>query len=251
MSRWQKLAWLLTASQIALGTVILLLGVLALSWRLNNDPATRPPVSQNPLTPAMGFVDDDSDSEAETDTAGSNIDEEAAHGKTSPFLNHRKTHRFSLPADPRTPTAKNNDLLSITRTRRPGITESEEIWDELEDDSLADLSPHSLRWDSSRSTPLLRPKSAADARDDGPTESTALLARSSTGRSYRDHRRRRSAPALDLGERERRRRSASSQEALGGWWKMKWWKGKEDKGKGVGNGNGNGNGSGNGNGNGG
>lgn len=200
----------------------------------------------------MGFVDDNSDSEAETETAVSNMDEETANGKTSPFLKHRKTHRLSLPGDALTPTAKNNDLLSITRLRRPGITESEEIWDELEDDSLADLSPYSLRKSSARSTPLSRPKSTADPADDEPTESTGLLARSTTGRSYRDHRRRRSAPLLDLGERERRRRSASSQEALGGWWKMKWWKGKEkeDKGKGVGNGNGNGNGNGSGNGNG-
>ena len=66
--------------------------------------------------------------------------------------------------------------------------------------------------------------------DEVPPNSSGFLARSGTGRNYRDHRRRRSAPALDLRHAERRR-SASNQEAEGGWWKMHWWKG-DWKGKG-------------------
>ena len=181
----------LTTPQIALGTVILLIGVLALSWRLNNDPTTRPSVSQNTLTPGMGFVDDDSDSEAEGNTIKSQADEEAglANGKGSPFHNHRKDHRVSSPNDLRTPTTKNNDSLSITRLRRKGITESEEIWEELEDDAIAEMSPFSRR---------------GNAMDEIPNESTALLARSGTGRSYRDKRRRRSTPILETQERRER-----------------------------------------------
>lgn len=242
----------LTTPQIALGTVILLVGVLALSWRLNNDPTTRPSVSQNTLTPGMGFVDDDSDSEAKGNTIKSQADEEAglANGKGSPFHNHRKDHRVSSPNDLRTPTTKNNDSLSITRLRRKGITESEEIWEELEDDTIAEMSPFSRRKSSARSISSSRHQSRGNAMDEIPNESTALLARSGTGRSYRDKRRRRSTPILETQERrERRRRSASSQEALGGWWKMKiWWRGNErkDKGKDTGNGTGNSNGNGNG-----
>ena len=195
----------------------------------------------------MGFVDDDSDSEVEGNTLKSQSDAEAnvANGKESPFHHHR----ISSPNDPRTPTTKNNDLLSITRLRRKGMTESEEIWDELEDDTLAELSSFSRRRSSVRSTPSSKPPSQEDAMDHSPNESTALLARSGTGRSYRDRRRRRSAPILETQERERRRRSTSSQEALGGWWKMKhWWRGREwkDKGKGKGTINGNSNGSGDG-----
>ncbi|CAD6586004.1 MAG: hypothetical protein ASARMPREDX12_002173 [Alectoria sarmentosa] len=148
---------------IALGTVILLVGVLALSWRLNNDPTIRSSVSQNTLTPGMGFVDDDSDSEVEGNTLKSQSDAEAnvANGKESPFHHHR----ISSPNDPRTPTTKNNDLLSITRLRRKGMTESEEIWDELEDDTLAELSSFSRRRSSVRSTPSSKPPSQEDAMD--------------------------------------------------------------------------------------
>ncbi|KAL9070718.1 MAG: hypothetical protein Q9161_004651 [Pseudevernia consocians] len=169
---------LLHALLIALGTVILLIGVLALSWRLNNDPTTRPSVSQNTLTPGMGFVDDDSDSEAKGKTLISQADEEAnpADGKGSPFRSHRNSHHICSPDDPRTPTTNNNDLLSITRLRRKGITESEEIWEELEDDALAELSPFSRRKSSARSTSSSKIPSPGNSLDEIPNESTALLA---------------------------------------------------------------------------
>lgn len=244
--------------------MILLVGVLALSWRLNNDPTTRPPVSQNPLTPGMGFVDDDSDSEAEANTLFSPIDEEAAlpngSGKESPVLHHRPIRPTSWPHGPRTPTMQDNDILSATRLRRKGITESEEIWEELEDDTLTELSPFSQRRRSSvQTTPNLRPRSQGQVpgnaidEEETPDESSPLLSRSGIGRSYRDKRRRRSAPMLETQtqDRERRRKSVESQEATGGWWKMKeWWYGsnssRNGKGKGKGPDNGHGNGAANG-----
>ena len=184
----------------------------------------------------MGFVDDDSNSEAEIDIMNPQTDEETnlAKSKESPLVNHRKSTCVSSLIDPRTPTTKNNDLLAITRLRRKGITESEEIWEELEDDTLAELSPFSRRKSSARSTLPSKSIFQGITMDENPDESTALLARSGTGRSYRNKRRRRSASVVEAAEREWRRRSVSSQEALGGWWKMKWWKGKEGKGKGTG-----------------
>ena len=66
--------------------------------------------------------------------------------------------------------------------------------------------------------------------DEAPIESTALL-RAGTGRSYRD-RRRRSMPGL---ETRRRSLDGQTQEAVGGWWKMKkWWYGSTGTGKGKG-----------------
>lgn len=193
----------------------------------------------------MGFVGDDSDSEAGGSTLSSQVDEEAilANGKESPFHDHRNSHCIFSPDGPHTPNTKNNGLLSITRLRRKGVTESEEIWEELEDDAFPGLTPFSRRKSSARSMPASKPPSRRDLIDEIPNESTALLARSGTGRSYRDRRRRRSTPILETQGRERK--SASSQEALGGWWKMRdWWRGKERKNKGKGSSNGDGNGSG-------
>ena len=236
--------------QIALGTIILLLGVLALSWRLSDDASTRPPVSQNPLTPGMGFVDDDSQSEFGTDVTMSETDEEAllANGEGLPFLKQPLSHRRTSIDDPRTPTSKNDDLLNITRLRRHGMTESEEIWEELEDDSISQLSPFPHRKSSAQSAVSSTPASRGSPEDAAPNESTALLPRTSTSRSYRNKGRRLSRHVSESQEHERRRRkSASSQDAIGEWWKMKrWWKGKKRKGNDYSDGNENGNGAGNG-----
>ena len=214
--------------------MVLLIGVLALSWRLNNDPATRPSVSQNTLTPGMGFVDDDSDPEAEANTLRIQADEEVdlANGRDSSFRNLR----ILSTSDSRTPTMKNNDLLSITRLRRNGITESEEIWEELEDDALAEMLPFLRRRSSAQSNPSLNLHSRESPPNENTNEPTTPLARSGTGRSYRNRRRRRSTPNMGTQERERSRRSASSQEITDSWWKFKtWWREGErrDKGKGT------------------
>lgn len=201
--------------QIALGTVILLAGVLALSWRLENDTSTRPTLSQPPLTPGMGFIDD-TDSEPSTPANGSH--EEAGLTPTR----HRRATSLNVNY-PRTPT-------SAYKT----ITESDEIWEDLEDDAVSPLQPFHLRRSSARSTPSPNPKQSAPSAGTAasPNESTALLARTGTGRSYRDKRRRRSAPGIDLrgvSNTQGRRKSPAQQEATGGWWKMKWWKEKRWK----------------------
>ena len=190
----------------------------------------------------MGFVDNDSESEAESNTLSDQAHSEVdlASGKESPYHNHRP---LSL-NNTRTPGIKNHDLSSITHLRRKDITESEEIWEELEDDAHVDLSPSSRRRGSAPSNPLVsRPR--ANTLDEDANDSTTLLARSGTGRSYRDRRRRRSIPISEAQERQRVGRSALSQVASGSWWKVITWRignEKKDKGKDTGNCIGNGSG---------
>ena len=190
----------------------------------------------------MGFVDDDSESEAESNplSARAHAEVNLANSKESPSHKHPT---LSL-NDPRTPEIKNHDLSSISRFRRKGITESEEIWEELEDDALVDLSPSSRRRSSAPFNPL-DSRLRRNLLDEDTNESTTLMARSGTGRSYRDRRRRRSIPISEIQERQRVGRSASLQEASGSWWKvMTWWIGKEKKDQGKDTGNSIGNGSG-------
>ena len=230
--------------QIAVGTVILLLGVLALSWRLNNEPTSRPPVSQSPLTPGMGFVANETESEVETEVAVSETDEEAslASGERSLLLKHPSIYQHSSPTY--TQSHKPNiDTLSISRLRRHGITESEEIWEELEDDRISEISPLQHRKSSAPPTSPLNLTVGGNSIDRTPNESTALLSRAGTGRNYRDKERRRSTHLAEASQHRRRKRSGSSQDALGGWWKMKhWWSKKGRRGKHGGDDQGNGNG---------
>lgn len=190
----------------------------------------------------MAFVDNDSESEPESNplSAQAHSEVDLANGKESPFHDDRT---LSL-NNTRTPGVKNHDLPSITRLRRKGITESEEIWEELEDDALVDLSPSSRRRGSAPSNPS-KSRPRGNILDEDANDSTTLLARSGTGRSYRDRRRRRSIPISEAQERQRVGRSASSQEASGSWWKAITWRignEKKDKGKDTGNCNGNGSG---------
>ena len=212
-------------SKIALGTLILLSGVLCLSWRLNTDPTTRPPVAQNPLTPGMGFVDDSDDSDVENGTAAvkPDVEEDVVDSNKKIFFAPNQRRKRSHTTNRRTSTTRNNDLLAVTQLRRKGITESEEIWEELEDDTVDELSTsfksrrHSTMSTSAKHTPQA-------TTDSIPDESSLLLGRSNTGRSYRDKKERRSAPALEGGKK-----AVESQEAIEGWWKLWWWRGRKNR----------------------
>ena len=204
---------LLIREKISLGTVILLVGVLALSWRLN-DPNARPLTAQTPLTPGLGFVDSESESEAETSLLLDG-DEEADRP--------RSNGRMLSPIF-KTPTTTNSKFYGSTKSRRSGILETEEILEELEDDALPELfSPAAShhRRTSARSTPS-KVTAGHENEDPRSDESCFLLGRTGTGRSYRDRRRRRRSEPSVASDR----RGHSSAESLQEWWKMKWWKGK-------------------------
>ncbi|CAO1598869.1 hypothetical protein XANCAGTX0491_002623 [Xanthoria calcicola] len=229
---------LLHALLIALGTLILLGGVLALSWRLH-DPTTRPTVPQTPLAPGMGFIDSENDTESSSPLLPSHDDEEALNAKRNGSLSS------PLLADVKTPTTKtDNEFLSPhPRSRKRAMTETEEILEELEDDTLTELfspSPFSHRRRSSaRSTPSKARRQSTDDRQPADDEATALLGRTGTGRSYRDRRRRRRSEPSVMGSGRRRRSGDGSQDALGGWWKMGWWRSRDGKGKDADDGGGN------------
>lgn len=190
----------------------------------------------------MGFVDSPCSSSLSLSlNRSTGFDEDSAPLRYSqPFFGRGKSSFDDDDEDddePHTPPAKESDQMIVSRTRRKTITESQEIWEELEDSSLPPLSPFSYRRASSRSTPfdgvVAGAAAAADEADDVfPHEGTALLGRerSSTMRTYRS-RRRRSTPVAGR-EGRGRERSGSAQAATGGWWKMRWWgDGREGKGK--------------------
>jgi hypothetical protein len=204
----------LHALLIALGTAILLSGVLALSWRLS-DEQTQPAVTQSALTPGLGFVED-TDNEEYSDSYAA--DEESTVNQE---------HLALLNGEPMTPTTKLDTVLGATRHVRKTIrlTEADEIWGELEDDD-AKTSP---------SRPLLhRPATVGDPSTE-PDESTSLLRSSSLSR----RRRRRptgfpgftARPEPRSSSKSRSGKRRSMQDATGGFWKMHWWR-RRGRGKG-------------------
>ncbi|KAL8998973.1 MAG: hypothetical protein Q9169_002079 [Polycauliona sp. 2 TL-2023] len=221
---------LLHALLITLGTLILLGGVFALSWRLH-DPATHTTVPQTPLTPGMGFIDSESDTEASSPLLPTQNDEEALNAKRNGIL------ASPLLGDPKTPTATTNNEPFTThfRSRKRGMTETEEILEELEDDTLTELfspSPFSHhRRSSARSTPSKARTPNVNESQPADNETTALLGRTGTARSYRDRRRRRRSEPSVTGSGRPRGSRDGSQDTLGEWWKMRWWRSRDGKGK--------------------
>ncbi|QSZ34830.1 hypothetical protein DSL72_007689 [Monilinia vaccinii-corymbosi] len=205
----------LHAGLIALGTAILLSGVLALSWRLNEEQ-TQPAVAQSALAPGLGLVEDTDDS-SESYTA----DEEAAIGAE---------HQALLNGEPMTPTTKLDTIIGATRHVRKAvrISEVDEIWGELDDDA------NSIHTRANRPRPP-KPNSAPavsrsstyfeEAGSSIPDEHTSLLHRQASS-SRRRRRRSTGFPGFMARPTPRKKRStrSDSQDATGGWWKMKWWK---------------------------
>lgn len=123
---------------ITLGTVILLSGVLALSWRLSDEQHT-PGVGQSSLAPGLGMVDDtDGEEEEEELLLSSTRDEEnvpAANYKYNTFDNRegniaRRSRPDPLPLG-RPPTISRRK----TSFAQPWA-ERREIWGVLDDDEV-------------------------------------------------------------------------------------------------------------------
>jgi magnesium transporter len=204
----------LRAGLIALGTVVLLSGVLALSWRLS-DEQTQPAVAQSALAPGLGFIEDTDNEEYDEAVTP---DEEAIISAEYERLQN---------GEPMTPTTKFDTVLGATRNVRRAVRvrEADEIWNELDDDAKASPPRPPPRSTSMRSEVVTELEGGAEM----PTESTSLL-HSST---FQRRRRRRSTgfPGFTArpSPRSSRRKSVELQPAMGGFWKMSWWRDKRGK----------------------
>ncbi|KAF3768774.1 hypothetical protein M406DRAFT_250909, partial [Cryphonectria parasitica EP155] len=125
---------------IALGTVILLSGVLALSWRLSDEQHT-PGVGQSSLAPGLGLVEDTDGEEDEEEeglllgTTGDEDDILPTTYKYNTFDNfERDTVRRGRP-DP-LPLGRSSAKMSRKRASfvQPQWQERREIWGELDDE---------------------------------------------------------------------------------------------------------------------
>lgn len=125
----------LRACIISLGTLILLSGVLALSWRLSDEQHT-PGVGQSTLAPGLGLVEDTEGEEESLLSGEAAVEAEEAfpsystfqNGDSTPMTPTKKTFRWAEDAeiwgeledqeDPNTPTGR------LRASTLPGIAES-------------------------------------------------------------------------------------------------------------------------------
>ncbi|KAI0397702.1 hypothetical protein F5Y17DRAFT_414323 [Xylariaceae sp. FL0594] len=202
----------LHAGLIALGTAVLLTGVLALSWRLNDEQHS-PGVGQSSLSPGLGFVEDTEDEhESAIDSDAFSPDEEGfppgydTFAETRPLLLSQKTSGWN-----------------------------EEIWDELQDQQ----SPRPTRQRAmtmptapmlNEGTPLLgsRPRMVSGGATASFSGTGSRIGEDMPRRMYRRRRKSTGFPGFAARKHDRRK-SASAvgvQDAIGGIWKMKWWRQK-------------------------
>lgn len=234
----------LRACLISLGTVILLAGVLALSWRLNDEQHT-PTVGQSSLAPGLGLVEDtDGEEEEEELLLGSDIadDEESAllprqySYQTFPE-NGDSTTSVSKPSAPE-PLRRS----STTKSTSSRWAERDEIWDELEDQENPGTPTHppfsrhrssTLPAVSESSHLLPARRAASGSAPQSANVSTEALA-NPRGR-WRSRRKSTGFPGFHARKTQRRKSSAGLGEAIGG--VLRWW-GGSGKGKGPASGEG-------------
>jgi len=249
----------LRACLIALGTAILLSGVLALSWRLSDEQHT-PSVGQSNLTPGLGLVDDtDGEDEEEELLLHSDIGDDDDNALVPRQYNGYQTFRDSRQngdllapqrplLTPITPTSRvepgQNKRPTVPSLRTSGsrwTTERAEIWDELEDRDTphADTAPSPVLINNRRRSTTMPPGSLSFAvrreTSDVTPRGSSDLNRSSgaEGGSSPDlrmnfRRRRRSTGFPGFTARKPsstgRKTSGGLQEAVSGIWKLRWWR---------------------------
>jgi multidrug transporter EmrE-like cation transporter len=145
----------LRACLITLGTVILLTGVLALSWRLSDEQHT-PGVGQSTLAPGLGLMEDtDGEEDGEEVSLRSALLDET-EGESSTQSNYQtfappQSPDVSMTPGPSGPQ-RQSSMTRATRAASSRWAEQAEIWDELEDRSTPE--PASPAFSRRRSTTL-------------------------------------------------------------------------------------------------
>lgn len=228
----------LRACLITLGTVILLSGVLALSWRLSDEQHT-PGVGQSTLAPGLGLVEDtEGEDEEEEVSLRSGLLEESAQQTQS---NYQTFQPFPPPDAPMSPAIppprRQSSMARSTRTTSSRWAERAEIWDELEDRSTPEpVSPAFNRRRAAtlaahrnfsspalarRGTPELRTP-ALPGEDAGDDETEPLI-----GSPRRNFRRRRKSTGFPGFTARRgtgaRRTSGGIQDVARNIWGLRWW----------------------------
>ncbi|KAJ4298567.1 hypothetical protein N0V88_003597 [Collariella sp. IMI 366227] len=125
----------LRACLITLGTVILLSGVLALSWRLS-DEQHAPGVGQSTLAPGLGMVEDtDGEEEDEEVSLHSALlgESEGEPTQTTTYQTFRPPLSPEISMTPTPPPRRQSSMARSTKTSSSRRAERAEIWDELED----------------------------------------------------------------------------------------------------------------------
>ncbi|KAL2122075.1 hypothetical protein VTJ04DRAFT_2530 [Mycothermus thermophilus] len=129
----------LRACLITLGTVILLSGVLALSWRLSDEQHT-PGVGQSSLAPGLGMVEDTDAEDMEEEVSLHSTLLAADEGETA--VTQPSYQTFAKPQPPSlspnlstTPSFAARNPPRAASTRLLLAEERAEIWDELDDRS--------------------------------------------------------------------------------------------------------------------
>jgi len=195
----------LRACLITLGTVILLTGVLALSWRLSDEQHT-PGVGQSTLAPGLGLVEDtDGEEEGEEVSLRSALlgEGESAQAAQSSYQTFGPATSPEVTMTPAAPLPRRQGSVArSTRTTSSRWAECAEIWDELEDRSTPE--PASPAFSRRRSTilPAHRNSSAYPFARQGTTESRHLTP---SGEASEE-----TEPLVDAPRREFRRRRKST-----------------------------------------
>ncbi|KAK4102110.1 hypothetical protein N658DRAFT_424288 [Parathielavia hyrcaniae] len=225
----------LRACLIALGTVILLSGVLALSWRLSNEQHT-PGVGQSSLAPGLGLVEDTEgeDEEEEVSLRSALLDE-----REGVLPTHSTYQTFATPLSPDVSMAAARSsprrLSRSTRASSSRWVERAEIWDELEDRSAQE--PASPAFSRHRSTTV--PGSTSSSLLFGRRETSAsrhltpsgdvgeetepLIDSARPGRNFRRRRKSTGFPGFTARKSAIRKASGGIQEAARNIFGLRWW----------------------------
>lgn len=200
----------LRACLITLGTVILLSGVLALSWRLH-DEQHPPGVGQSSLAPGLGLVEDtEGEEESESLIDSDVLDEE------TPFAPSQ--YQTFPPQSPESP-------LNSGRHKAFRWQERAEIWGELDDrddpSSPGHVRSRSTTVPATERTQLLGPSRRATS---GTSAGLGIYSEAgpSSDSSRRPFRRRRRSTGFPGFTARRKKSRGALQDAIGGIWKLRW-----------------------------
>lgn len=230
---------------IALGTVILLSGVLALSWRLSDEQHT-PGVGQSTLAPGLGLVEDTDGEEEEEElllnNTGAEDDVLPTTYKYNTFDSQGSGSRRGRPEPLPLVHSATAPPRKKPSFRQPAKwQERREIWGELDDDEMPPSPAPGFSRLRSKTMPVSessllisahrRGLSTADLPNpfspafDGPASSTERLSRSSRSDYGRQRRKSTGFPGFTA-RKSGRRKSVSTggglQNAIGGI--QKWWR---------------------------